>query len=231
MDADEDRTIRLPDVLGLELVRPLEREIVTLKLAPGVKLVEEEICRRYGVSRSPVREALRALEGFGLVERRPRRGMFVAPISLERLDEVYACRIPLEGIAAQGVARRATPALVAQLTDAVDRMAAAEAGGRREDGFAANVVLTDLLHEHCGNETLARLLQTLDKQALRFRYYCYRESDDMIGSDIRSNHALVAAIARRDPGEARAITERLVTDSWALVRAALAARTRQAAAT
>src|SRR5256885_16426996 len=82
----------------------LEKEIIFGELAPMARLTEEEVASRYGVSRSPVREALRLLERDGLVLRAARRGIWVAPLSVKDFDEVYSCRIALEGIAAEQAA-------------------------------------------------------------------------------------------------------------------------------
>lgn len=225
MELDAPTVIRMPDILGRELVHPLEREIIRMRFPPGMRLVEEEICRRFGVSRSPVREALQVLASRGLVERRPRRGMFVMEMTVERLDEIYACRGPLEGLASEGVARRATPELAASLQGLVDDMAGAGRDGRKEAAFDANVALTDLLHAHCGNATLQTILKDLDTQALRYRYYCYRENDDIIDIGIEANRRLVAAIAAGDGARARTVTEGLIARSWALIRDVLVAHT------
>ncbi|MDQ0470767.1 GntR family transcriptional regulator [Labrys wisconsinensis] len=221
-DPDPDTEIvRLPALLGQELVGTLEREIVRLRLAPGTKLVEEDICQRFGVSRSPVREALQILASYGLVERRPRRGMVVTELSVTKLDEIYACRAVLEALAAAGVARRATPAIVATLEQRLAEMVRADQDDRRDDAFAANVALTDILHAECGNETLRQILVTLDKQALRYRFYCYRESREIVLTSLEANTAMVAAIKAGAPEQAGAVTQDLVTRSWQLIRAAI----------
>lgn len=229
MELDAPSVIRMPDILGRELVPPLARAIIRLELAPGTRLVEDDICRRYGISRSPVREALQMLAAQGLVERRPRRGMFVMAMTVERLDEIYACRLPLEGLAAEGAARAATPKLVARLRALVAEMGAAGAAGRREAAFDANVGLTDLLHEHCRNETLQAILAGLDNQALRYRYYCYRENAAIAGVDADANAALVDAIAATDAAAARAITEALIARSWTMIRETMVDRVAAAA--
>ena len=97
-------TRRLSRVIPEELTEILQAEIIHGRLTPESRLTEEEIALRYGVSRSPVREALRNLEGEGLVVRAARRGIWVAPLSLHDLDEIYACRISLEGLAAEQAA-------------------------------------------------------------------------------------------------------------------------------
>jgi len=219
--AGPDDPPRMPDILGREIVRHIERDIVALRLTPGAKITEEEVCRRYGVSRSPVREALQILEAHGLVERWPRRGVFVAPITVTRLDEVYACRVPLEGLAAAAVATQASAEAIMGLRAALGRMEAAAAQGRPDDAFAANVEITDGLHANCGNATLRGLLANLDKQALRFRYFCYSRSPDMIALSLASNQALLVALEARNAVTAQAVTEDLIRRSWALVREVL----------
>lgn len=214
----------LPQLLGAELVDALEREITELKLAPGSKLVVDAIAERFGLSRSPVREALQTLAGMGLVEHAPRRGMFVTPLSVDRLDEIYACRKPLEALAAAGAARNATPALRKALGKLLQRMDAAREKSRPDAAFKANVAFTDLLHANCGNAHLQRLLDTLDKQALRYRFCCYVALSEMVDADIAANHALAEAINANDPERAAALTERLIDASWEMVRAAVSAR-------
>ena len=94
--------VRVQRPLAIELAPFLEREIITRRLEPGEKLVELDLCARFGVSRSPMREALRLLEASLLVTRRPRYGVRVAPMTLENLNHVYACRAPLEALGAGG---------------------------------------------------------------------------------------------------------------------------------
>jgi DNA-binding GntR family transcriptional regulator len=206
--------------LGLEMTRRLEAEIILLRRAPGSRIGEEELSAQYGVSRSPVREALRALEGDGLVERSPRRGGIVAPMSLENVDAIYACRVPLEGMAAAAVAAAADDGAVGALDAVIARMEAAHRGGDAEAAFWANAELTDLLHGRC-NPVLRRLLESVNKQALRYRYFAYRHSADVIAAAIADNREMLAAIRRRDGEAARLTTERLVRKSWDYVRQVL----------
>jgi DNA-binding transcriptional MocR family regulator len=72
----------------------LEEQIIAGRLKPRQRLVEEEIAREMSVSRSPIREALRALEREGLVTLTPGRGACVADLTLEEVDDVYAVRVP-----------------------------------------------------------------------------------------------------------------------------------------
>ena len=98
----------VPDVIAKELTRFLEDQIIFGNLLPGVRLVEEDIVRRHDVSRSPVRESFRMLEQDGLVVRESRKGVWVSPIDLRDLDEVYICRLTLESLAAEVAATSRT---------------------------------------------------------------------------------------------------------------------------
>lgn len=78
------------------IVAKIRDDIVTARLEPGAPLRQDELAARFGVSHIPVREALRALEGEGLVEIRPRRGAIVAPLSADEFEEICDMRIALE---------------------------------------------------------------------------------------------------------------------------------------
>src|SRR5689334_18940968 len=107
----------------------LEKEIIFGELAPMARLTEEEVAARYGVSRSPVREALRLLERDGLVLRAARRGIWVAPLSLKDFDEIYTCRIELEGVAAEQAARSSDVERKKEFRGLLEELRAAHARG------------------------------------------------------------------------------------------------------
>ncbi|MCJ8144011.1 GntR family transcriptional regulator [Ancylobacter sp. A5.8] len=90
------------------IFRELEFEIVSGKLSMGTKLGEETLAARFGVSRGPLREALRRLEGGGLVVRLPHLGVRVVQLSTMDLAEIYEIREVLEGLAARLAAERMT---------------------------------------------------------------------------------------------------------------------------
>ena len=100
------RRSRAPEELRLQLAD----EIVRGALAPGAPLDETEIARRFNVSRTPVREALRQLVASGLVESRAHRGAVVARPSIERLTGMFEAMAELEALCAGLAAARITPA-------------------------------------------------------------------------------------------------------------------------
>ncbi|PZP39512.1 MAG: hypothetical protein DI601_25160 [Azospirillum brasilense] len=213
----------LPESLPAEIALRLEADIIMLRLPPGQWLREEEVSTRFGVSRSPVREAMRLLEADGLLQRHPRRGSQVTPLSLEHLDAVQACRVPLEGLAAAGTARHAGQVALAGLEAAIEAMASAQATSQPEAAFHANVRVTSILHAECGNPVLARLLSGLDKQAMRYRYLSYQRLPGVVSQSVTANHALLFAIRSRDEALARNLTEELIQDNWVALQQLFAA--------
>ena len=81
-----------------EIRQLLADEIVRGRLPPGLPLEEIELARKFGVSRTPVREAIRQLEATGLAEARPRRGAVVAGVTRERLEEMFLVMLELEAL-------------------------------------------------------------------------------------------------------------------------------------
>lgn len=214
------------DVLDLALVPRrvagvLEQEIILGRMAPDTRIIEEDIAERFGVSRSPVRESIRLLERDGLIVRAERRGSRVSPVSLRDLDEVYACRMALEGLAAAEAAERRTDAALQQLKEGMARLREAFGGGDTATYFHANVAFTDAVHRAADNVTLRRLLAGIGKQALRYRFLAYREAPGLMSVSLDGNRALVDAIRRRDRDAARSATEELIENSWRTVRRCL----------
>jgi DNA-binding GntR family transcriptional regulator len=116
-------------------VRRLRREILGGDLVPGERLIEEQLTHRFGISRAPLREALRELAQQGLVEHLPRRGVRVAELTAADVDELFGVRDVLERYAVGLAMPLPGPGRLAGLTAAWEEMAAA-AG--EDDGFREN---------------------------------------------------------------------------------------------
>lgn len=116
----------------------MENEIVTGRLAGGERLDETQIAARFGVSRTPVREALHQLASSGLVETRPRRGTVVATIGPERLVEMFEVMGELEALCARLACRRLTDDDARELDEAHALCTQAAAKGVADDYYYAN---------------------------------------------------------------------------------------------
>ncbi len=212
---------QIPDVLARELARFLQDQIVYGDIAPGARLIEEDIVRRYNVSRSPVREAFRFLEQDGLLVRDPRRGVRVGLLSVADLDEIYACRIPLEGLAAEAAAQHRSDAHLSALKAAMAGLNAALGDGNVRGYFEQNVRMTDAIHLASGNATLRRLIGTIGKQAHRYRYLAYSRNPGMMQLSAETNREIIDAIRHQRGRTARTLTEDLIHQSWQGIRATL----------
>lgn len=135
------------------LVAALQEDIVLGRLAPGARLVEEELTQRFHTKRHVLREAFIELERFGLIERRPNRGASVRQLTLEDVNQIYAVREILERAAA---ARMVFHKKHYQAIEAAqERHDAAVEAGDAKAVFRANFEFHDTLFAACGNPYLA----------------------------------------------------------------------------
>jgi DNA-binding GntR family transcriptional regulator len=104
------------------IIRQLRAEIVSGQIPPGVKLSEARLAERFGVSRMPVRDALKELESAGFVTIEQRRGTFVRGMSRSEILDLYEVREAIEGMAARLCAHRGNNDLLAKLDEAIEAM-------------------------------------------------------------------------------------------------------------
>lgn len=218
-----ERNHKLAAGISENLVSVLEEAIVFLELAPNERLTEEEVAERYGVSRSPVRDALRVLEREGLVLREARRGIWVTPMSLRDFDEIYRCRIALEAIAAEEAARSTNAQLKEQLWRVLEAMKTARAAGDARSFFAHDVRGSELIYAIADNATLRRLLKGLEKQALRYRYHLYQRNQSVVDLSMDDTARVFQAIVDGDPEQAKQLERDLIEKIWLETRDAIRA--------
>ena len=165
------------------------------RLLPGDRLRETEIAERMGVSRTPVREALKRLESDGLVSFGQPRGLTVTELSQSEILDLYAMREVLEGAAARFAAERASPLEVASLKQILEQhketTSAAEVA-------AANRQLHDAIVAAAHNMYLQRVMTVLS-DALALLGTTTYSYPGRIASGWKENAHIVACIARRDP--------------------------------
>jgi DNA-binding GntR family transcriptional regulator len=206
--AYRDGAFRVPRIIASELARALEEQIIFGILPPGARLIEEDIVARYKVSRSPVREAFRALESDGLAVRLPRRGMRVSDLSVEDLDDLYNCRIPLESQAAEIASRNHTAAQLAVMEESFQHLQ--KGAGDAQQYFYASLRFWNAVHEASGSRTLQRLLTSVAKHSFRYRYRSYLHQPEVMRISLEGHRDIHAAISRRDGEAARALTASLM---------------------
>jgi len=178
--------------------RQLRERIINGNLAPDSRLIELSIAAEFGVSRTPVREALKRLAAENLVLADPARGMVVhAPDALE-IEDVFVVREELDGLAARLAAHRIKPSELARLRLIVDSMREAVATGRREQIIVANQRFHDVIYAAAGNQALARVAGDLRDFVRRFSTLPFA-SPDRVDDVVREHEEILAALEAHDP--------------------------------
>lgn len=149
----------------------LRDAIITQVLKPGERLMEIQLADEMGVSRTPVREAIRKLELEGLVVMVPRKGAYVAGVSMKDIHEVYEVRSALEMLAVTLAAERITE----EELDALERQVLRESEEEgKKDGSLDNIIYIDssfhdIIYQAAHNQRLVQFVNILQEQLQRFR--------------------------------------------------------------
>ena len=185
----------------------LAQRIISGESTPGERLTEPGLAELAGVSRSPVREALRILATEGLVELTPRHGAHVARVGARDARELYECRLLLEPSCAQQAVEAITPAGVAELDAIRAAMEAAADDGPRF--LAENVAYFRSLGRHCPNTLLREFVQLTWTNSQRYWSIFARVAGYSAGS-LTAHAVLHEAVRIGDPGAARAADEAIL---------------------
>ena len=184
--------------LSEELQATLQDLIVSGVLKPGERLDEAELVERFQVSRTPVREALKALAGTGFVEMRKGQGVMVATLSLPVLIEMFEMTAVMEGVCAKFAARRATAAQKRGLAEVHARLTEVLKSGNHEAFFAVNQEFHDALYDASNTEYLAEQTRTLRQRVGVYRRYVTYQPGRM-NATIGEHQSIIDAIVRNDP--------------------------------
>ncbi|WP_439572936.1 GntR family transcriptional regulator [Phreatobacter sp.] len=191
-----------------QIAEQLGMAIVEGAYAHGERIVEQKLSDDYGVSRGPVRDALRALETRGLVRIYPRRGAYAVPLSLDLLADMFNIRARLLGLAACYLARSRPPAGLSDLKTRAEALVAAVDDpdiGSMEFAMA-NGRLGAALYRHCGSDYLADFLRDQGDRSIWGLIWRQRPLD-FLTTERRRESATIwteASLAIHDGNEAAA---------------------------
>ena len=201
----------------------LRELIVTGELAPGTPVRQEALAERLGVSRVPLREALKVLEGEGQVVYRPHRGYAVAELSVEDLLEVYRIRDLLEDEAVREAVPRLTPRDLDEISAAEADVRAAAATGDIAAITAANRRLHFAVYEASAMPRMVRMIRVLWDATDVYRSLYFAEAANRARID-EEHAAAIAAMRAGDTERAVAVLAEHRRASAASVSAAITAR-------
>lgn len=176
-------------------------------MAPGQRLVEEELAGTLGVTRASLRAALFDLTAEGLVERIPNRGARVRTISVDEAVAIIECRMVLEGLCAAKAAERVTEPEAARLRQLGADMERSVADGEPLTYSALNHELHRLVRELAAQPVAAGLLERLNGQLVRHQFQLSLRPGRPQQS-LPQHLAMITAIAGRQPAEAEEATRR-----------------------
>jgi DNA-binding GntR family transcriptional regulator len=207
--------VRLSDK-AYQLIR---QKIITLELLPLSPIDEQTLMEELRLGRTPIREALQRLATEDLVLLAPRRGMFVADISITDLQKVFELRMALEGFCARLAAERASSEQLQAMKQVVQDLDAVP-----DEDYRGLMVIDErfheLLYEAADNEFLADVL--LRFHALSFRiWHLVLERIGSVRGALEQHIAITEAIEARDPEGAEKLVRQHVADFQYKIKAAL----------
>lgn len=206
-----------------EVHQRLRSAIIAGRFAPGERFVERTLTSRLGVSRTPIREAIKRLEQEGLVVCLPHRGCFVRSPTFDEARQVYEMRRVAEGACGGLAAERATEAELAKLRTVVRQGRTALETSDREQMLLRNEEFHQLQARSARNMFLEQQLQMLWAYVdlLRGRSWI---ATDRAPFTQREHEAIMDALAARDSSAARQLNEAHVDNAWGVVEAMFRSR-------
>lgn len=175
----------------------LRQAILTGELKPGERLLEIHLANKLGVSRTPIREAIRKLELEGLVTMIPRRGAEVAQITGKSLQDVLEVRRSLDALCAELACERISDEEVDALEEACKAFEEATMSGDIRAIAAADVALHDIIIKATGNRRLVQLVNNLAEQMYRYRFE-YIKDKSVYPRIIEEHRVMYNAIRDKD---------------------------------
>lgn len=187
-----------PGSLTSRVERAVAQRIFSGELTAGQKLSEQEVAERLGVSRSPVREAFRALADVGLLQIEQNRGACVRKIDFEEAVEIHEIYSALEELAARSAVRRLSSAQIDELKSLVQSMDDAAEAEDLDRYYALNLSFHQRLVEGSGNRRLLSIYTRLLNELHLFRRFGLMQRGEMQLSN-RDHHQILEKIAAGDP--------------------------------
>ena len=195
-----DFTVNMNEYLPLRdlVFNTLRQAILKGELKPGERLMEIQLAEKLGVSRTPIREAIRKLELEGLVLMIPRRGAEVAKISHKNLQDTLEVRGALEELATDLACQRISDEELRELSAAEDHFQKVVKNGGTEIEIAeADEVYHDIIYKASGNEKLVQMINNLREQMYRYRLE-YIKDEAKRGILVHEHEEILQAIRIRD---------------------------------
>jgi DNA-binding GntR family transcriptional regulator len=222
-DAIEFTSPHAPESRTALAVGALRGMIVGGELAPGKRIPEEKLCAHLGLSRTPLREALKILAAEGLVSIEPHRGASVAHLTITDVEDAFQVLVALERLAAPLVCNRITDSEIAMIEELQMRMTAHFDAGRLMEYFRCNQAIHQAIVDASGNKRLAQLYRSESGRVQRYRY-AGNEEESRWRRAIKEHEQILDAIRNRSAEVLEALLSSHLMAGWRVVKARIVAQ-------
>ena len=207
--------------LSASIVATLKERIIHWQYPPEHRLTEAELCQKFGVSRSPVREALRTLATDGFLKKMPNRGYAVKQYNLREIEELYEVRLALELFVVECLAKRGT-AKKDDLDALKQTWTSLLNGSSKKDEELARLdtLFHETLAQAAGNKSLLRQLRAINERLLLFRMIDFGKAH-RVESTCHQHLEILKRIAAKDISGARKAMQRNIDEGRNNVHAAI----------
>lgn len=194
--------VRAP--LHVQVAERLRILIDSGELTPGSRLNEIELCNTMGVSRTPLREAIRSLATEGLIELQPNRGAVVSIVSQEDVTEILPIMASLEGLGGRLAAMHMDQSKIAQVRKIHNQMISHYKNNEVAEYFETNRLIHELITEGSGNQTLVDTINSLSAKVRRARFTAQMTKESWAKA-VSEHEEMIAALEAQDPDRLEAI--------------------------
>lgn len=214
---DNHRTLRE------RILSAIRAAIVNGQIRPGTRIMEPQLAERFGISRTPVREAIRQLESEGLIAVIPRKGAIVASISPQDISNYYELKMILEGHAARLAAKNLTENDLTKMETVNRQIEEASVKKNLNRVLDLHNEFHDIFLRGCGNDKLHAIVQSLVMQFQRFRLIpamsggikgSIRQHTEIIEAFRRKDAALAEELVRKDALYGKNLLLRELVKAW-----------------
>jgi len=180
-----------------ELLIRLRAMIIDGDLAPGEKVPEKDLCERFGVSRTPLREALKVLANDGLVTLTPNRGAVIADLTLEDLKEAFPVMGALEALAGEMACANITDSEIARIKELHKKMITHYETRELKPYFQINQQIHEMILAAANNQTLSSLYKSLEGRVRQARYLANMSTSRWTQA-VQEHEQMILALEARD---------------------------------
>jgi len=212
----------LPDrqTLSEQVFNDLKEAIIKGDLPQGSKITEDEIAKQYGISRGPLREAIRRLEGLRLLIRKPHAGTRVVTLTHAMMEEIYTVREALEGMSARLAATRMSDDEIDALQQLLEKHESTidQSQGKEYFQREGDLDFHFRIAQASNNQWLMDLLSSELYQLLRMCRHRSSQTPERPLRALQEHKQITEAIAQRDPELAEILMRRHISGAWKIVK-------------